>query len=557
MPKPDKAFFRTVLTAVLFYLLALLLRRLDLSFHLFHPDTGMLSALIFIGLFSAWGVSVRRRIIQPAARKYLTGIAALIVLWMSLRTCRFFFLYVFPTVNRLCWYTYYAPMLLIPLLGLLAAVCLGMQEDYRLPRGLRLLPIPVLALLLAILTNDLHQQAFVFPQGLAAGAKHYGYGLLYWIAVGWIGLAELSELLILLHKCRRPGARGVLWLPIAPYGLAALYTAGVVAHAPLTSHWDVTLVLCTLLVLHWESCIQCGLIRSNTRYEALFRASTVAMQIVDRDAVVRYASETARSLPAETLRLAERCPVALDRDTRLRGAAIAGGYVLWQDDLTAVNALLSELQEVGARLEENNALLSAEVALKKRRARIDEQNRLYDAIARDLEPRLRLLTDALEGFSPEDADARDKLARLCVVSAYVKRRTNLVLLGEDARGVQAEELTHSIRESVDYLRVRGAACSFESRVAGTITAPEAELVYDVFESAVEAALPSLRSLLVNLDTDRDGLTLKMVLDGACAPFPPERDRARLEAAGAVLSAETAEGETYLSLRLPKGGGAVC
>lgn len=47
-------------------------------------------SFIYIGLFAAWGLSVRHRIVQKQVKKYLTGAAALLVFWFMVRTAKYF-----------------------------------------------------------------------------------------------------------------------------------------------------------------------------------------------------------------------------------------------------------------------------------------------------------------------------------------------------------------------------------------------------------------------------------------------------------------------------------
>ena len=62
-----------------------------------------------------------------------------------------------------------------------------------------------------------------------------------------------------------------------------------------------TVVYCLLIGFTLESGIQSGLFQSNTGYEELLRASSLAVQIADQDYNVRYSSANARSLERSTL----------------------------------------------------------------------------------------------------------------------------------------------------------------------------------------------------------------------------------------------------------------
>ncbi|MFR7745372.1 MAG: hypothetical protein ACLU3I_20640 [Acutalibacteraceae bacterium] len=60
------------------------------SRHIFHsPAVSHLRSGIYVFLFSAWCYSLRIRIVQTQARRYLVAISALMVLWILLRSIKF------------------------------------------------------------------------------------------------------------------------------------------------------------------------------------------------------------------------------------------------------------------------------------------------------------------------------------------------------------------------------------------------------------------------------------------------------------------------------------
>ena len=127
----------------------------------------LLRALIYMGIFAAFGISVNRRIIQPQVRFYLLSIAGLILFWMTVRTVRFLFVSEHSNVSHFLWYLYYLPILFIPTFSLFIAVGLGNPESYRTPWTICLLGIPSLLLFGLVLTNDLHQLVCFLSQRLS------------------------------------------------------------------------------------------------------------------------------------------------------------------------------------------------------------------------------------------------------------------------------------------------------------------------------------------------------------------------------------------------------
>lgn len=60
-------------------------------------------------------------------RQCLTWIACLMVFWFLVRTIKFL-IFMEPLEMRICWYLYYIPMILIPTLGLNAALLMDKEE---------------------------------------------------------------------------------------------------------------------------------------------------------------------------------------------------------------------------------------------------------------------------------------------------------------------------------------------------------------------------------------------------------------------------------------------
>ncbi len=522
------------------------------------PEAARLTAIfgIYCGAILAWGVSVRRRIMHRQLRRYLQLSIAAMLFWLFVRTLKNSVFIPGLPVSRFSWYLFYIGLILLPLLNLLSALWIGRGED-RPPDGrYRLLWIPTLVLIAGTLTNDLHQLAFRFPGGIENWQGGYIHGPLYYIDAAWITVLILAMLFTLFRRSRIPEVRRRIWQPLVFLLIGVVYTALYIAFpSGKVGFIEMTAMFCALNVGIWESCLQTGLIPSNAAYRELFAASTIGAQITDRNYVVRYTSDRARPLSAATLRQTESAPVLLEGSTYLRSMPISGGHALWLDDKSTMDRVLTRLRETQDRLAENNDLLQAELALKRSRAQVDAKNRLYDQVTSEIRPQLRLLDEKLQTLFPEDEDLRQSLGEICVIGAYAKRRANLTLLGENTADLSASELEHCIRESVDYLTVSGVACSFSRSAADRLDTEDAKLAYDLFEAAVEAALPGLSALLVNLRTEAGALTLKLTYEDPAAPLPADWERQRIQGRHGTLTVTEEERTQYVALSLPGGGSA--
>ena len=272
MSKATKKSIRYGLCAALLIALAMWTRwasRTDFHDH----GWNYLRSGIYVFLFGAWGLSIRFRIVQTHVRRYLLMIAALMMLWLLLRSVKFSIDNV--DAERLLWYCYYLPMLFIPMLSMFVSLSLGKAEDFRLPRWTKLLYLPTTLLLLLVLTNDLHQFVFFFPSGVMSD-QDYRYKAGYFLVVMWEFFCAVVSITMILRNCRIPHSRRFRWLPLVPLVMSVGYAVAYVRG----THWvwviagDMTVTLCLIFASIFESCIQCGLIQSNLGYDELFEATS-------------------------------------------------------------------------------------------------------------------------------------------------------------------------------------------------------------------------------------------------------------------------------------------
>ena len=508
----------------------------------------ILRAAIYIGLFVAWGISVRSRIIQPQVRRYLTAVSALMIFWMTVRSIRYS-LEEALWVMRHLWYLYYLPMLFIPLLAVFIALSLGKPESFRLPKWTVLLYIPTAALLLLVLTNDLHQLVFRFPEDAVVWMNEYRYGIVYFPVVGWMVLCALTALVIMLVKCRVPNSRKVLVLPFVPVVLSVIYGALYIFQLP----WlrliagDVTVVFCLLIAATLESCIQCCLIQSNTHYNDLLLSCTLRVQLTDPEYQRLLSSRSAEPIPLQIMRQTETGPVRLDGGLRLSGAPVRGGHVLWTEDVSELLEVLEELQDVKDSLEDNNALLRAEYTLKAREAHIAEQDRLYNIIQRETAPRIKLLAELTDAFETmgDEAQRKQILGKMAVIGAYLKRRSNLIFLADKTPLFQEKELHLTFGESMDNLELCGITCGLLSELEGLVEARQLMKMYDLFEEIVERSIDTMSTITVWIGPADGALRITINTDSAADLSPLGSD--------SVSALRDEDGEWQLCMVLRAGG----
>ncbi|MDD5919362.1 MAG: histidine kinase N-terminal 7TM domain-containing protein [bacterium] len=546
MQRQNKTLLRTAAIVLLLICLAVYLRFKGNAGTLLKL-TGLTRSFIYIGLFGAWGVSVWRRIVQKQVRRYLLVVSVLIVFWMAMRTAKYF-LVMDPSGDRLIWYAYYIPMLFIPLMSLFVALSLGKAENDHLPKWTAILYVPTTILVLLVLINDFHQLVFTFPPGAGVWTDEaYAYNICYWFVIGWEVLCAVTALAIMLFKCRIPKSRKALWLPFVPFLLSLLYGIMYVAGVPwlMTIAGDITALQCLLYSAIFESCIQCGLIQSNTGYDLLFPVSTISAQITDKDYNVVYSSVS--ELPKPVLRQTEAGTVALDRNTLFKGCSIRAGFVVWQEDVTELADTMDELRENQEQIKHANDVERENYNTRRLISQLREKNRLYDLLQEQTAKQNALLSSILDTYYQADDEEKRKklLAKAAVFGAYIKRKGNLVFLREQNEFLPAAELSFCLNESMQNLELMGVKCELTLTLEGMIAAAAVSRIYDMFQAVVEAALERLAGIWVHV-SERAGDVVAHI-EVVCSA-----DLSTLELCG-VMAVHEDDGTWSLTLRLPKGG----
>ena len=524
----------------------------------FHPMTeNALSAIammtlrwaIQVTLTLLWCISIRRRILNTAIQKMLLSVGGLLLFWQVARIIKYDYVIVTGPIGRYCWYSYYIPMVLVPLIGVFVVDHIGKPEGYHSPRWMKYLFIPAFFLIAMVMTNDLHQLVFTFHNGFELYNSDYGYGFMYIFEMAWFVVLAMLFAVMLLFKSRVPGSKNFQRLPLFVTIFAILFWAGYTAKLYES---DMTAVDCIFIVLLLEGAIQSGLIPSNMNYRGLFAKSTIAARIVDGQGQTYYTSANAAPLEKAVMEQAQHEAVDLG-DTLLHHQAIHGGHIYWQDDVKTINDLAEHLRDTNDMLGERYDLLKAEVDLRERRLRAEEKSRLYDRIAREIAPQLNRVDELIKQSREQPEEANALLSQVCVISAYIKRRANLILLGEEKAAVSAKELESCLWESLDNLRLCGVITYLDRRCDGQAAVEQIVALYDWFEDVTETLQSKLSAMMVTAECT--GGVLRLRIQAGCKQVV--NDPPAFTLAGGTVACEVQEEDLIIEATLAKGGATAC
>lgn len=462
-------------------------------------------AALYLLLFSLWGFSLDRRIIQTQALHCLRLTAALMLLWLILRTLKYEFV-TDLTVARYIWYLYYLPMLFIPLLGVYIALSLGKSEEFHLTGRIGALAIIPTVLFLLVITNDLHQQVFAFSSGVPGVPDNYGYshGIFYFCSMGWMVACMIFSLVLLLKKSRVPCSKKKRLAPFVIGCATVLYGILYLLGLPAVRRWlgDMNVTFCLLYAAIYESCIRCRMIQSNTGYVELFEATTLAACIADRSGSIVLRS---RAAGEDMVCPREGIPLIRPNGIRISSAPISGGYAVWQDNVRPLTELRTKLSENKTKIKNNKEKLQEAYLIQKKLNELTEKNRIYDEMeARYGEQIARIgqLLKQCEGAEP--AETQSLLKRILLLGTYIKRDANLYFLSLEYELLPQQELRLTVDEAVRVMTVCGTECSVAYHTTKPMLSSEVARLLDLLKTVTEAAIGGLYSMFISVsDSEMD------------------------------------------------------
>ena len=475
---------------------------------------------LYLLLFALWGFSLDRRIIQRQTLHCLRLTAALMLLWLILRTLKYSVV-TDLTAGRYIWYLYYLPMLFLPLLWVYIALSMGKPEDYRLSRKSSILSIVPAVLFLLVITNDLHQQVFAFKSGVPGlpVSGTYSYRPLYFICLGWMVGCMAFSLVCLFRKIRIPSGERkritpfVLGCATLLYGI--LYLSGI----PAVRWWfgDMNVMFCLLYAAIYESCIRCRMIPSNTGYVELFEATTLAACIADRSGRIVLRSCAAgedMTCPQEGRRIVRPDGMCIS------SAPISGGYAVWQDNVRPLTELYARLNANKVEMECNKKKLQDAYLVQRSLYELTEKNRIYNELeAKHSRQTAQMRQMLARCEKSEPAERRRLLKKVLLLGTYIKRSANLYFLSSEYQWLPQQELRLTVDEAVRALTACGTECGVIYRTTGPMRTSEVVRLFDLLEIVAETTVDNLRSLFISVSDSAMDLSVECAADLSAIASP--------------------------------------
>lgn len=500
-------------------------------FNYFHHT----AAFAYLTMIILWAVTIKQRIIDEKVRDRILISCTFMIALFFLRMCKYTYFPDDVMVREYIWYAYSIPLTFIPLFMFTAALYVEPVGNIKLVRICERLLIAVNILLSAVVvTNEFHSLVYrisVHPD------KEYTHELFYYIVTFWRYALAVGVLIVLFRKCSLLPARKKWYIPailITGSNVLLMWylinggSPKVFGHKLFQFHE----ALCIPFMMAFESIIQIGMIPANTGYGIFFAHSGINACIYDNDNTPVRPSVGWSQVPE-------------DKDHRICRKPISGGYVTWVEDLANINALNREIEDVTEELCGENDLIKQENEVRAERIAFETRNRLYNRIATAVRTRAIRVNELLTHASDEGVgsdDFRPDIAYAALLSAFIKRMGNMMLLTDRTATISSEELRMAIDESFEYLRLKDCVCFMDSGGECRLPSQLALLAYELFEDTVEDVWMRLHTLSIKLANGYK-FSMTIALDTAAEAITSTWHDKQIEKAGGKLSVKF-EDETY-------------
>ena len=157
-----------------------------------------------------------------------------------------------------------------------------------------------------------------------------------------------------------------------------------------------------------------------------------------------------------------------------------------------------KLAEANELIESESSLIQAETEQREKDAWLQSRHRIYHEIAEILYPCQKRIEGLLDQMEPNTPVFRDQLAKVSVLNAYVKRKTNLLLMASEQDSLTTQTLFLALKESAGYLSLAGLHTDArQPEEEQVLPAATAIALYDAFEAVAEQLMGKASSLMVS------------------------------------------------------------
>jgi hypothetical protein len=297
----------------------------------------------------------------------------------------------------------------------------------------------------------------------------------------------------------------------------------------------------------------------NSKYTRLFALSSLGMRIINDAKQTILSSASAMWYDYDTfIGALESYPSPVsgqNENTLLFAAPIIGGYALWQEDITGLNRLHTEIEASIAKLKVANIMLKEEEKVRRATQEEIEKTRLIEQLETEIADnitRLSTMIEQLEGA----ADKPKSTAQISLLLCYIKRRCNLFFREKEAEDFVADELTVYLDELAEIAGYSGVSVIVTSELKTNVSVRHATLFYDFFYNIIHwATWQADPYIIAHMGAEGRNVFLRMLPSEDANSFQMEKSfQSAVVSTGGLYAVKDLDDDAVgISLSFPIGG----
>ena len=512
----------------------------------------ILFPVIFIIITVIWVGSVTIRSQQKNIRRVIFAMALIIFSWIIIRVLKYQ-INDETALTRYLWYSFYIFQGFLPLCAVRIASLIGTGgENIKIPKWFLMLCAFNTLLIGFVFTNDLHGLTFKLNISEPGWSGNYGYGVFYYIVMIALLMEIICAIIIMFAKTKESPGRFVIVFPFIFIAALIIYITGYALRVPFFYEIDMSVIMCAFALLFLELCIRTGQIPVNTHYGIFFKNTGLNLRITDDNGNNIFSSDNLNNFDD-------------NKDILLLKNKISGGYAVWQENISSVAKLKSEIESASLELEKSNKLLSNVAHAREKESQMKSRRVLYAAFEKNIAEHEQKLAEMLRFIPEKDAEFSDYsiysdysvyMATVAILVCYIKRKFNLLVSEINGnKSVSSNELYAYIDELTELVRPAGAQFIFNGSLTGEINTRHAILFYDFFYSVIEWAIQKkINECVVNIESNKNksAINMSMMLSiEAMKYILPEKITKEAHVLNGLFIKEDQEDIAVLRLSLPK------
>ncbi len=469
---------------------------------------------VYLSMLIFWGLSIRDRIIDRDMRINTLFIVVFLGLFLLIRSVKWEVSGNY-SLEQFLWYLYYVPIIVVSYLTLIVILSSNKKLLSKYKKEIKVMGFAGIIIIVFILTNGLHFQVFriiEWTEKYDVVERRWGYLLVYF----WLLINFILVVVLLIKNSKLENTRKRL---LAPIGVVAFYAIYAVLYNIDDSFKGVgavefTVMFCLIAVSFIESLIQVGLMPSNQNYIQIFENMDMPIMILDEEYDVISTSKIGTGVSKDVYSRLDDGEHLEVQGNRVCIKGIKGGHVLWIDDMSEINKSLKEIKKANIEMGIRNEVLKEEIRLSKREIATREKERIYTVIEGEIVGKRKEINELIEEIEPENE--RFMLTKICLIGAYIKRISNIILLEEIYGYVNALELENAILESLLNYRIKNEAICDDKFVDFKLSGMMVKSIYSCFSRELERSLDKDTKVEVSWGINDDKFVLRICFIGAAS-----------------------------------------